>query len=598
MDRQTIKKRANLWAKQHQNLLESINIAFLLADWDYNLWYVNDEFLRLIGAETKDFPNLKDGIDLRSYMSPSRFEASYNVIEPIEQRVKDQKMPGVNKFYKLEMEIKHFKTGENIPVLASFAINIDDEGNHDLTFVTYTDLREQKQIQQRLENEKNKLEAILFGIGDCVSVFDLEGELLLRNPHGLEILRDQNKALLPLNDDIKENIILDTAEGSRNYECKMKSMKDSHGSIFAYVEILKDITPDLRLKEQEREFRKLKRKMMRLELQSEMIGVSRSMRNIFDLMVRCGEVDSTVLIQGETGVGKELVARGIHGQSSRQDKPFVAVNCGALPENLLESELFGHIKGAFTGAVSERKGLFREAEGGTIFLDEIGDLNPVLQVKLLRALQEKEIRPVGSDKSFQIDVRIIAATNRDLKKMAELNLYRQDLYYRLAVISIFVPPLRERKDDILPLAEYFIKRKTVKTNKILKAKILNHASQQVLLDYSWPGNIRELENCIEHAWAISLETVIKPEDLPVQIVFPREAITLSNHDTSVQINPIPTADASSDSKPGLMPWEEEEKKTIEEALIKQKGHRTKTAQALGMNRATLWRKIKIFGIRI
>lgn len=597
MDRKIVKERAKRWVEQHQGLLESINIAFVLGDWDYHLWYANEEFIKLVGAEDLKI-DLEEGINSRSIMSAEDFGDFYNILEPIEERLKNQKASGGKKFYRVETALKHFKTGEIIPVLGTYAINLDDEGRHDLTFTSYTDLREEKHIQQQLENEKNKLEAILFGIGDCVSVFDTNGELLLRNPHGLELLSNRNSTLLPLHDDIKENITLDMHDGPRNYECKINSVKDNRGSTFAYVEILKDITPDLKLMQQAQEFRQMKRKVMHLELQSEMIGVSRHMRNIFDLIIRCGEVDSTILIQGETGVGKELVARAIHKRSNRQNRPFVAINCGALPENLLESELFGHTKGAFTGAVSERKGLFQEAEGGTIFLDEVGDLNPLLQVKLLRALQEKEIRPVGSDKSYRVDVRIISATNRELKKMADENLYRHDLYYRLAVINIFIPPLRNRKDDILPLAEHFIKRKTLKDQKTLKAKILNHASQQHLLSYSWPGNIRELENCIEHVWAISRKTVIVPKDLPVQIVFPENATISSNHESPVQSLMPGEADLVRANNPELMPWEEDEKKEIENTLMKYKRHRAKTAETLGMCRATLWRKIKDYGIQI
>lgn len=600
MDHQIIKKRAKHWIAQHQNFLESINVAFALFDWNYLCWYATEELLIMAGADSlhPDDLNMEDGLDIRSYISTAEFEKIYHHIEPIEHQLKENGAIGQKKFYKFEANLKNIKTNETIPTLVSVAINIDDKGRHDLSFVTFTDLREQKHVQQQMENEKNKLEAILFGIGDCVSVFDFNGNLLLRNSHGLDVLRNQNETLLPLSDDLKEIITLDTAYGPCTYECKMKSVKDSQGSTFAFIEILKDITPDLKLKKQEQEFRQIKRKMMHLELQSEMIGISRSMRNIFDLIVKCGEVDSTILIQGETGVGKELVARAIHNRSSRQKKPFVAVNCGALPENLLESELFGHTKGAFTGAVFERKGLFQEANGGTIFLDEVGDLNPMLQVKLLRALQEKEIRPVGSDKSHSIDVRIIAATNRDLKKLAEVNQYRHDLYYRLAVISIFVPPLRDRKDDILPLAEHFMERKAKQNKKSLKTKALNHASQQALLNYSWPGNIRELENCIEHVWAISRNTVIRPEDLPVQIIIPEETFVHSNHNPSVRNQPIRESNVSVVRKSGLMPWEEEEKKTIEDALMKQMGHRTKTAEMLGMSRPTLWRKIKYYGIHI
>ncbi len=312
---------------------------------------------------------------------------------------------------------------------------------------------------------------------------------------------------------------------------------------------------------------------MRLDIQSEMIGISQEMRKVFDLIVRCAEVDSTILVLGETGVGKELAARAIHDQSTRKAEPFVVVNCGAIPENLLESELFGHVKGAFTSAISNRKGLFYQAKGGTIFLDEVGDLNPGLQVKLLRVLQEREVKPVGSDQSYLINVRVIAATNKDLLNLANQNQYRHDLYYRLAVISVTIPPLRERKDDILHLSEHFLQKHNSADRT--SNKTLGHKSQQLLLNYSWPGNIRELENCIEHALAMCRESVITPNDLPVQIVLPQKEIISTIERSDGNTGDTLQKNHNQWLKTGLKPWELKEKKDIEEVLIQQKGNRTK-----------------------
>ncbi|MCD4677416.1 MAG: sigma-54 dependent transcriptional regulator [Desulfobacula sp.] len=592
MKQQNFEDKVKYWIKQYKELVNSLNIGFALFDQEYVCWYSNDSLLEMIG-EKKIFDTESGTVrrfNIRKVLLPSESEEVYDVIKKTEKELKKQSPVNSKKFYQAEGNLRHIQTGEIIPALVRSSIHLDENGEHDFTYVTITDLREQKRIQEELEHEKNKLAAIIFGIGDCVSVFDTKGNLILRNPQGLRIRGRQEEALMPLRQGSKETISLKIKGKTCYYNGKMEEVKDSREAIFAYVEILKDVTNEIKLKQKEQEFNRLKRKIMRLELQSEMVGASNAMRNIFDLIVRCSKVDSTILIQGETGVGKELVARAIYNRSPRRNKPFVAVNCGALPENLLESELFGHVKGAFTGAVSASKGLFPEAEGGTIFLDEVGDLNPSLQVKLLRVLQEKEIRPVGSSKSYPIDVRVITATNMDLKKMAGKNQYRHDLYYRLAVISIYVPPLRERRDDILPLAEYFIK-KQIKKNKSI-AKKLNHQSQKILLNYSWPGNIRELENCIEHVWAMTQSSIIKPENLPVQIVFPEEIIS---NDSGPKLSIKPEIKHEySNNKPdkfSLKPWELEEKKTIEDALLRQKGNRTKTARDLGISRQTLWRKI-------
>ena len=242
---------------------------------------------------------------------------------------------------------------------------------------------------------------------------------------------------------------------------------------------------------------------------------SREFQQVVELAERVAKFDSSVLVTGETGVGKEIVARHIHSQSPRGDAPFVAVNCGALPETLLESTLFGHKAGAFTGATKDQPGLFEEAEHGTIFLDEIGDTSPAMQLKLLRVLQEREIMRVGETRPRKVDVRVIAATNRDLQQAVHDNSFREDLYYRLRVVEIEVPPLRCRKDDILPLARHFVKK--CAANLGLPALRLDATSLDCLLEYSWPGNVRELENAVEHAAVFCQDNVILPRHFPSRI---------------------------------------------------------------------------------
>ena len=247
------------------------------------------------------------------------------------------------------------------------------------------------------------------------------------------------------------------------------------------------------------------------------IGKSAPLQDLLSLIRTLAPSDTTVLVTGETGTGKELAARLIHQLSRRKDRRFVAVNCGALPETLLESELFGHEKGSFTGAIAQKKGKFELAEGGTLFLDEIGDISPAVQVKLLRVLQEREFQRVGGTSDLKANIRLIAATNRDLLTMMEQNQFRQDLFYRLNVIQLYVPALRERPEDIAELAQHFVQRFAEKTGKSTAA--LTPDALQLCLSYKWPGNIRELENLIERAAVLSVGPVLRVplEDLPVRV---------------------------------------------------------------------------------
>ena len=246
------------------------------------------------------------------------------------------------------------------------------------------------------------------------------------------------------------------------------------------------------------------------------VATSPAMREVLEMVARVAPTDATVLIQGESGTGKELIARAMHQNSKRKDGPFIPINCGALPENLLESELFGHVKGAFTGAHQNKKGLFEEADGGTLFLDEIGEMSPVTQVKLLRVLQDSEVRRVGANLSVKVDVRVVAATNKRLQERIKNNEFREDLYYRLQVIPIYLPALRERKEEILPLVNHYLGSISAKMNKPIKG--LSKESEKALLDYSWPGNIRELINAVERAVILCRENdTVKPEDFALTL---------------------------------------------------------------------------------
>jgi transcriptional regulator with PAS, ATPase and Fis domain len=297
---------------------------------------------------------------------------------------------------------------------------------------------------------------------------------------------------------------------------------------------------------------------------------SKAFAAVLELATHIAPFDSSVLITGESGVGKEVVARLVHARSQRSHGPFLGINCGALPETLLDSELFGHKAGAFTGAISDHAGLFEEAAGGTLFLDEIGEISHALQVKLLRVLQEREIRRVGESRTRKIDVRILAATNRDLAEAMRQGAFREDLYYRLRVIEIAIPPLRERKEDILPLARFFVERLRVK----LKMPNLRLAAAAIdpLSAYAWPGNVRELENAVEHAAVLSRNGPITPELLPSNVVLSSEA------------RPGPGRGARS--------LDQVEREHIRAVLAEAGGNRTRAAAVLGISPATLWRRLK------
>jgi DNA-binding NtrC family response regulator len=304
------------------------------------------------------------------------------------------------------------------------------------------------------------------------------------------------------------------------------------------------------------------------------VAKSPTMRQVVDLACRVAEVDSTAIITGESGTGKERIARLIHNRSTRAAGPFVAVNCGAIIETLLESELFGHARGSFTGATSDRPGLFEAANGGTLLLDEIGEISPGMQVKLLRVLQEREIRRVGENKNRKVDVRVVASTNRDLSQRVAAGAFRQDLYYRLKVVELRVPPLRERRDDILPLARILLVEAVTRMKRTM-AGFTPQAVDQ-LLRYAWPGNVRELENAVERAVALARGDRVDVEDLPEEV---RQAF------------PQPVAMVGQ-----VRPLGEVEKEYIVAALACNEGNQTRTAVQLHIGAATLYRKLKSYGL--
>ena len=338
---------------------------------------------------------------------------------------------------------------------------------------------------------------------------------------------------------------------------------------FVNEDLLHTVRNAIRNRELFAENRALRRELNRRINRSDIIGSSDAMGDILNLVQKVAGTNAAVLIQGESGTGKELVARSIHFNSSRSAKPFLAVNCGALPESLLESELFGHTKGAFTGASGDKKGLFRSADGGTIFLDEIGEMPPPLQVRLLRALQEHEVTPVGSSTPIKFDARVIAATNRDLEKEVAAGSFREDLYYRLNVIEMTLPPLRERRQDIPSLVRHFLSRAAEKQSTVEKP--ISDEAMSALRNYDWPGNVRELENAIERSFILSGDEIALG-DLPPRI---RRSAG--------------TGEWSDNGRPSL---EDVERRYVIETLESTGHDKVAAAQILGIDLSTLYRKLK------
>jgi transcriptional regulator with PAS, ATPase and Fis domain len=301
---------------------------------------------------------------------------------------------------------------------------------------------------------------------------------------------------------------------------------------------------------------------------------SPAMRDVFQIIANAAETETTVLVRGESGAGKELVAKAIHDLSARHNAPFLAINCAALSSNLLESELFGHVRGAFTGAIKDHNGLFQRAHGGTLFLDEVAELPLELQAKLLRVLQERNYIPVGGDHSIDVDVRIVAATHRSLRDEVKSGRFREDLMYRLRVVPIFIPPLRARREDISLLIWHFIYQHNAANFR--KIEKIEPQAMRVLLDYPWPGNIRELHNVVEYAFAVGRGTTLRLSELPPEF---RETCVVDQ-----QIRQTVPLSA------------EEETAVIRQALEQSKGMVTTAAQSLGMSRATFWRKRKLYGL--
>ena len=432
--------------------------------------------------------------------------------------------------------------------------------------------------------------------GDQITLVMLD--LVMPDMGGLDVLAK----LRPTNPDLP--VIVLTAKGGIDsaVEAMRAGANDFLVKPASPERIAVSIRNQLKIGTLSGEVKQLKKKADNKLSFDDLIAASPEMKQVFRLGARAAQSDIPVLIEGESGAGKELIARAIQGTSGRSGKPFVTVNCGAIPENLIESILFGHEKGSFTGASDKHLGKFQEADGGTLFLDEIGELRLDMQVKLLRALQEGEVDPVGSKRPVKVDVRIVAATNRDLGQMAKEGAFREDLYYRLNVFPVLVPALRERTGDIAPLARHFIERFAAEENKPVSG--LTPQASQLLEQFTWPGNVRQLENTIFRAVVLCDGTLLDVCDFP-QIATAMGVDTLVRQNTpapaaSGYAPALPTGSAyalnATDSSSHIRKFEEMESEIIRMAIARYEGHMSEVARRLGIGRSTLYRKLKEFGL--
>ncbi len=360
---------------------------------------------------------------------------------------------------------------------------------------------------------------------------------------------------------------------------KARVVKDEQGRILGAIETVTDFSELQKARYQAQEANRRLAERHRL---GKIIGKSHAMQKVFEAIQAAAASDASVLIQGESGTGKELVAGAIHYRSSRKDHPFVAVNCSALSESLLESELFGHVKGAFTGANRDRIGRFEAAQAGSLFLDEIGEISPYIQVKLLRVLQERRIERVGESRPRPVDIRILAATHQDLYQMVRQGRFRDDLFYRLKVFPIHLPPLRQRKEDIPLLISHFVRQQNKKTGKPIHG--LSPSAMQLCMDYPWPGNIRELQNAVEHAFVLCTEASIDVFDLPVEIR--QSPYPSACEPGEAALSPVPP----SDSNPPL------NREGLVRLLHECDWNKAEAARRLGKSRTSVWKYMKKWGI--
>ena len=466
---------------------------------------------------------------------------------------------------------------------------------------------EQELAEQRrqLAIGHQRLEAVLDATGEAMAMYDLTGALVFANRgYGklAELTESELKRLSPdalaaqfrerfrepdLRDVESRYIFKDGGEvveesgagmvpEQRLFYRTTAPVHDGQGEVMGSLYVYRDVSKEVEAERMKAEVLRLRTELETTYSFDGMVGDSPPMQQVYALMRQAADSDITVLIRGESGTGKELVAKSFHFNSPREDGPFLAINCAAIPEALMESELFGHERGAFTGATRRRIGAFERASGGTILLDEIGDMRPALQAKLLRVLQEREIQRVGGGATIPIDVRVIVATNKDLEAGVKAGEFREDLFYRIAAFPIVIPPLRQHRMDIPLLANHLLNKHTERSGRSMSG--ISAAASRLLLQYDWPGNVRELDNAIERAVLLEKTDVLQVDSLPPQLLVTHAAA--DDHTTPASV----------------LPLREVERQALDRALEASGNNITQAARALGINRVTLYRKLKRYGL--
>ena len=462
---------------------------------------------------------------------------------------------------------------------------------------------------QNLEISHQRLKTVLDSTADAIGMFDDEGHLLFANQYYqqlFDLTEDQLRKMSPdaLKARIKarvqkpelsqpgcgafsenlENVVEEIGDASKSeprlFYRSITPVRNNQGDSAGNVVSYRDMSKEVEIRQMKTEVLHLRAQLETIHSFSEIVGESQIMQQMFALVLLAAESDITVHISGESGTGKELVAHAIHANSPRKAGPFVTVNCAAIPETLIESELFGHERGAFTSAITKRIGKFEHAHRGTIFFDEIGELQWGLQAKLLRVLEERQIQRVGGTANIPIDIRVLTATNHDLEAAVEAGTFRKDLYYRIATFPIEAPPLKDRREDIPLLADHFLKKYAGSAMKSIKAISAN--ALQLLMQYDYPGNVRELENSIERAVLLETTELLQPSNLPTQIL------------SMISSQPL----LSSPDSTGILPLEEVERQILAHALKVMDYNVTKAAQALKIDRSTLYRKVKLYKLSV
>ncbi|MBI5097912.1 MAG: sigma 54-interacting transcriptional regulator [Nitrospirae bacterium] len=567
----------------YPSVLESIAEGIVVIGLDRKILFINSMAKALIGLQSE----IVEGMSCNKVMNTDLCSKSC----PLD--CSDNNISCSQAAYFMNINL-HKKDETSIPLCLNVAPLKDAEGNVIGIIENFRPMSEAIKAIESLEKsnvvlaqEKNKIASIINSLADGVFTVDRELRIISFNK-GMENLTGLKESDV-IGRACREILHADNCTGNCPFSYTLKNgyglanimerIAGKDGNVIPVListAFLKDGAQDIGLIATIRdasEIEKLKKEINDRYSFSNIIGKSVPIQQIFELIEALGDTDCAVLIEGESGTGKELVARAIHHESYRRNKPFVKVNCSAIVEGLFESELFGHVKGAFTGAIKDKIGKFELADGGTIFLDEIGEMPMSLQSKLLRVIQDKEFEKVGDTKTVKVDVRVIAATNRNLKDEIKTSNFREDLYYRLCIVPIKMPPLRERKEDIPLLINHFLEKCSLKIPNRPKIIEVTPTALSAFIDHNWPGNVRELENAIEHAYIRSKTNRIDNESLPHSIT--------GNSLKEISNNIVEG-----------MGGEETERLQIKALLKKYNGNKTKVAKDLGLSRTTLWRKFR------